>query len=730
MEAKITIIEISPRLPYLKTVITDSFSISFLYDDNIIKIEDLESYLSKSEPPYISLPNISQSYIYFYLLKNGKYIMGIGEIPLVNSVKWYNLKEFNNKEFIFTNINSDIIKNLNKDNNKKETASAKNDNLYQEIINSHNIKCKVSVNIINYNENINNKINILKNSISLKGSADSNSNSISNTCSNSKTPKNIKNSSINLLNKNNIVLLKNNNMHFKKIDIYSRNKTNNTTLFSSINNRLLRNQTEKKLIHDNKKRGKIFSFNDYYDINLNNNNTETGTFNQSKSNKKILNYTESKKENTSSLFNKKKKTDQISNQNINNYSSKILNELSFSKITLSNKKINNKSSKNIGVKNKENGNSLFINHNNKKEKIKVENVRNINNNSFKKIEDVIIDQNFKNEIKNDELLGISSNNSSIISSFYSTKNNIFYNTKDLNSQNNDIFNDNKDDIQLTNFNNKKNELFNIYTIEYIKSIDSNLLFLELHCFINKIIMLENEFLKEYKDLYNTFLKNKNSLKFFQFLFSNGLKRKYRLEYFKILTLSKNNKNTLINEGIEFYKNSRNAIIYKNDIPFWNQLLKCNNNNDNNNDNDSINNSNKKYRLKYELIKIFLFICQKNENHFNSLSKKCYNDIRNKYKKEQNNKFIKSYDNNYINNKSSHNSSTLSLQKCSTNNNFYIENQYENNMKTPKNKFGAKKAVKKEGLIMEHNKISSFYNKIIKNNQKSSDKIKYQKNKYK
>ena len=52
------------------------------------------------------------------------------------------------------------------------------------------------------------------------------------------------------------------------------------------------------------------------------------------------------------------------------------------------------------------------------------------------------------------------------------------------------------------------------------------------------------------------------------------------------------------------------------------------------------------------------------------------------------------------------------------------------MKTPKNKFGAKKAVKKEGLIMEHNKISSFYNKIIKNNQKSSDKIKYQKNKYK
>ena len=100
MEAKITIIEISPRLPYLKTVVTDSFSISFLYDDNIIKIEDLESYLSKSEPPYISLPNISQSYIYFYLLKNGKYIMGIGEIPLVNSVKWYNLKEF-----IFTNIN-------------------------------------------------------------------------------------------------------------------------------------------------------------------------------------------------------------------------------------------------------------------------------------------------------------------------------------------------------------------------------------------------------------------------------------------------------------------------------------------------------------------------------------------------------------------------------------------------------------------------------------------------
>ena len=722
MEVKILIIEISPRLPYLKTDIIDSFSISFLYGENVVKIEDLESYLSKPEPAYISISNITQNYIYFYLLKNSKHIMGIGEIPLLNNVKWFNLKEFN-KDLIFNNINNEIIKGINIDSLNKEIISLSssynnNNNLYQG---NYNIKFKICIEIINCNnENLYNNKNI-KNSISLKGSADSNSNSnsISNTCSNSKTPKNMKNS---LLNKNNMILLKNNNAHFKKIDIYSNNKTtNNSTLFSSINNRLLRNQTEKKITHENKKREKVFSCNDYYDTNLNS-NTESCVFSQSKiiNKKKDLNFTETKKDKKSNIFKKRNKiitaVEQLSYQNDNiNNSNKLLNEIPKNHY-FSNKKINNRSCKNITIKNKQiTENNLFIGQNNIKEKLKVQKVRNINNNSFKKIEDVIIDQNFKNEIKKDELLGFTSNNTSIMSSFNSTKNNNFYspiNNEYIFTINND------DDISLNNFNNKKNAFFNNYTFEYIKSIDNNLLFLELHCFINKIIILKKEYQKEYINLYHNFLNSKNTLKVFKFLYLNTLKRIFKLKYRTISLSSKDNKNKLISEGIELYETSRNKIIYKKEIPFWNQLL-CSNNNKKNN---IINNSN---RIKIELIRIFLDICQKNENYFNSLSKKCYNDIKNKYMNEQYNKFVKSYDKQYYKpsaNNKLNNSSSLSIKKISTKSNFYPENSKKNS----KNKYISKNTNKKEGLIIEQNNISSYNNKKSKKKQKSYEKIKHQK----
>ena len=59
--------------------------------------------------------------------------------------------------------------------------------------------------------------------------------------------------------------------------------------------------------------------------------------------------------------------------------------------------------------------NIFEKPSNKKEKPKLRednlNERKNNSNSFMKIEDVIIDQEFKNEIKNDELLGLASNNS-------------------------------------------------------------------------------------------------------------------------------------------------------------------------------------------------------------------------------------------------------------------------------------------------------------------------------
>ena len=714
MEAKIIILGMSPRLAYLKNEISDYFSISFLYEDNIIKIEDLENYINKETPINIPIINNNpENQINFYLIRNTTNIIGFGEIPLVNNVKWFNLIEFNNKKMIYKNINPKIMEDLNIHNINKEkdpsTSSSNNDTLFQEIINSYNIKFKFSIEIINYADNNNSKINMLQQSISLKGSADSNSNSISNTCTNSKTPKMNKN--INLLSKNNNILLKNNNSCFKKIDIYSKNKTNNTTLFSSINNKLLRNQTEKKLINNTEKKERVFSFNDYYDIN--NNKTEVGGINPLESSEKnLLNLTNVKKDFKYNLFNKRKKIintiEQLSNIDIKTNSTKLLNDINFPKNNLLNKKFKNKSNKKNKIKNNDLNKNLSEINIYKNEKLKLRE-NNLNNNSFKKIEDVIIDQNFKNEIKNDEFLGLTSNNTSIISSsYYSTKNK-FYENKNNNEKNNFIFNLNNkiEDIILINFNNIKNEFFKLYNFDHIKNIKNNSLFLEFHSFIHKVIEFENNYQKKYKELYNNFINFQNYLELFQSLILNYNKLQNKLKYIKVYYSLKKEKNNIINPGFEYFKNSKKILVKNYEIPFWNQLVL--------DKNQSNNNLNKNNRTKNELIKIFLNICKNNQKYFNSLSKKCYNDIKNKYSKEQNNHVVKNLDKQYYSqnkNKNKilvHNTSCLQIQKYTTNNNFYATS-LENNMKTPKSKIISKKSsnFKKKGLTIERNKLSSFF----------------------
>ena len=166
MEVKIIFHEISPRLPYLKTNITDFFTISFLQNNSFVKIDDLENYLNKTEPIILPIMNISQKEIHFYLIKNGINIIGMGEIPLINATKWFDLKEFS----------------ANKKNSEEKLSTiSNNDDISQQIINSYNIKLKLSVNIIrNNNEDSNNNLNSLLNTISKEVIADSNSNSTPN----------------------------------------------------------------------------------------------------------------------------------------------------------------------------------------------------------------------------------------------------------------------------------------------------------------------------------------------------------------------------------------------------------------------------------------------------------------------------------------------------------------------------------------------------------------------
>ena len=713
MEVKIIFHEISPRLPYLKTNITDFFTISFLQNNSFVKIDDLENYLNKTEPIILPIMNISQKEIHFYLIKNGINIIGMGEIPLINTTKWFDLKEFS----------------ANKKNSEEKLSTiSNNDDISQQIINSYNIKLKLSVNIIrNNNEDSNNNLNSLLNTISKEVIADSNSNSnsISNTCSNSKIPPINKSKDVLLTKKNNI-LLKSKNKKYKKIEMYKKNNSNNCTLFSSINNNLLRNQTEKKFtnITSSEKKTRIFSFNNYYDNS--NNYKEKDNFPTEKSS-----YT-----NMLSLANNKKETKDINND-ISIKRKKILKTIkklsNISNITdsfkikrqctspkndiLSYKKYSNNSKAKTIIRNIDSWKkNLFWTQNEKQEKEKEkENIEkkikqeNLNNNSFKKIEDVIIDQNFKNEIKNDEFLAsTNNNNNSLISSFCSSTYNYFYET--ANEDNHILFNssDQIDDILVNEFNDKKNELLKEYTLNFIGSVKSDLLFRELQKFIYKIIELENEYQKRYKDLYNNSIKNKEYINLFKLLYLQTIKKKNKLNYVNTSSSLRDNKIELINPSFKLFNNSRINLISNSQIPFWNNLMFI----ENENNQTYIPKENGK---KIMLVQIFLNICQKNNKYFNSLSKKCYNDIKSKYCKEKENKVIKTYYTRYCSptkfNQINQNDSSLNMKKYSTKNYFYPSE----NMKNSKNKIKSYKNsnFKKEGLVIEGYKTSSLFNKNVK-----------------
>ena len=719
MEAKIIFLEISPRLPYLKTNITDYFTISFLQNDSFVKIDDLENYLNKKDPIIIPIMNISQKQIHFYLIKNGINIIGMGEIPLINTTKWFALKEFTTNK---------------KNSEEKHLTISNNNEISQQIINSYNIKFKLSVDINGNNiEDLNNNLNSLHKTISKDINTDSNSYSISNTCSNSKIPQTNKSKDV-LLTKNNNILLKSKNTNYKKIDMYKKNNSNNCTLFSSINNNLLRNQTEKKFVNitNSEKKARIFSFNNYYDIS--NNCKEKDNFPTEKSScKNMLSLTNNKKENKNinkDISIKKKKIlktiEKLSNISNINDSFKIRGQCTSPKNDiLSYKKFKNNPKTKTIIRNIDSWKkNLFWTQNERKEKEKEKNnikknlnQENLNNNSFKKIEDVIIDQNFKNEIKNDEFLASTNNNNnnSLISSFCSSTYNYFYEI--ANEDNHILFNlsDQIDDILVNEFNNKKNELLKEYTPNLNGSIKNSSLFREYQRYIYKIIELEYEYQKQYKGLYNNSIKYKESINLFKLLYLQTIKKKNKLNYIKTSSSIRDNIKELINPSFKLFNNSRIKLISNSQIPFWNNLMFVENEN-------SQTNIPKESEKKMILVQIFLNICQKKNKYFNSLSKKCYNDIKRKYCKERENKVIKTYYTRYCSpskfNQINQNDSSLNMKKFSTKNYFYPSE----NMKNSKNKIKSNinSNFKKEGLLIEGNKTSSLFNKKIKKNKRIED----------
>ena len=124
MELNIKILDISPNIKILKIKPTDIISLSLIAENIVVKIDDIEKNILNKENILLILREYSQNEkIHFNLIRNEATIIGTGKITLVSGSKWYkifdliNLTEnninYNNKLLFNKNRNSDSLINSN-----------------------------------------------------------------------------------------------------------------------------------------------------------------------------------------------------------------------------------------------------------------------------------------------------------------------------------------------------------------------------------------------------------------------------------------------------------------------------------------------------------------------------------------------------------------------------------------------------------------------------------------
>ena len=456
------------------------------------------------------------------------------------------------------------------------------------------------------------------------------------------------NNNISLNNSNNKIItinLNNNNNN-------SKNKSNflRLNIKTQINKMLLNN----KIIHSpkiNKKKTTNFTAN-ISTTNSTTNITKNNTQTQQLKNSNVLSL--KKINNSKRLSTKKTKNNKILSHNYSvenglKYNKNIStenfltqrnsnitenqNNINYKKYLLSEKK------KNIlnfhSIKNKILIRNLKLNENNF---TTVDNSKNFNSNynlknkrlhrslTKKRIEDRIIDINYKNKLKNDEfILNKNFSAKNIFNfddkSFFDKK--IFMDSDSSLDNNNNISNknlNNNDENYENIFENKKNSFFNFYTNDYIKSINKETLLLELSLSLEKIFDLQEVYHKNFNKLYKQFKINKNNFSFYSELYLTMNKINEKLNYLKKKNLRNNYKNNLIKKSIKNINNEIIPCFNNKEIIIWKNLInKC-----------SIPENINISPLKTKLIKIFFLICEKNINKFNSLSMKYYKFIYEKY----------------------------------------------------------------------------------------------------
>ena len=685
MEAKIRIIEISPKIKCFKNDPKDIISISFISDNYSVKIEDLEKAIISNDKVIVNLKESKNKNKYqpikYSLLKNNNNIIATGEFIPTEGIKWYKLNEIKNnmsKESLITSSTS----NGNIKNNNNFTANRRVHNLSD----SHNSYANEPLNSFISKSNLN-KLNNNSGLTAIKIKFSIN-------LSNKKVFSNKKNINPNNNNHYNSIINNNytkepseNSSKYGEIlldkDIFNDEEFTITECELSRINQKKNISTTSKKFNNQKKfmsglQSKRFS---KKKINFHSNHSPkrpalSGVEDTRQNSKTIM----TTLNNNSKAFSPSRKTNNLSSKKYLNEDIRMKTSMGFNK------------RKNEGIikdKNDNNENKYISKKSSNCEEIH----RKIK--SCENIEDEILDQNFKNYLKNDELLkaNLSRNNSyssltqnnkglkntntfetnnndllekeniskisyknEIITDINKIQNNFpqDFNTKSLYgdiqllkinsdiesiddiSKNITINNENNslDNLCITknnkneNFERLKSDFLLLYSKNSISKINNNVLFLEIQLMIEKILDLQKKHQKEYIEVFNSITLNKKVCNNYQSKYITLIKQINKLNTKKIYTDIIDKKNEIYKGNINNFITTRKNIMNKGEFIIWNKMM------------ENSSKSKIKNNIKNKMINIFLNICGKNEINLNKLSMKFYKEIKNKQiKKNGSNKNI-------------------------------------------------------------------------------------------
>ena len=662
MELNIKIIETNPSIKNLKVNPTDIISLSFIAENIVLKIDNIEKNIANKENILLMLREYSPNEkILFNLIRNDSTIIGTGKFTPLTGAKWY--KMFDLISITENNINKNSSKNL-----LRRSSSNNNDSL----INS-NIKIKFETQVNLTKSKSKSKLNIQK----INNSNNKNKSNLTN------LEKNNSLIASNIASYNQLQLNKNINSYNdtpgtkspRYNNILIRAKSNNTNNDSSRDNSLKENNvlrasdfdkdkekkksdsrrttSGKKFLFQTKKYKTIYGFNKSQGVNKN------------RSTEKSLDNNNIVPENVRGKMSKEIE-EKILDKNFQDIIK--CDEILRGKDMESNiNTINKESNKNINIKNIENNNN---NINDKKpstnKKVSQNNTENKNYKDNKaKSNTINYVSNSKNNKNNKNMKNINNNN--IINEI----NNAELNSKNLKTEFNNIipnspmnsalssnrmFNSGNDmelsgdnfsdsfsgyenlskilalddykityDIEnenITKYENAKNDFILFYNKDYISSINEEMLTLELQLMIDKILEMQNIYKRQKIIIERNFGKFEKKLFFYQkinILFNKKINK----------LMHEKSKNKYKEEMNDLYYNNRKIIFYRNKNIFktneqslWNNITLYVNEKQANN---KINNKKKQFS------NLFLLICNKNLNNLNDLSKKYVSDFIEKEK---------------------------------------------------------------------------------------------------